>query len=156
VPKRILVLNGPIGVNRVALGLARVRLEGAPASAFQITGVNESGGENYFGENIFSIDQRDRSSFEFVVQRVGETTGPATVKFATSDGSAHSGVDYVAQTGTLNFAPLETEKLLQVPLIALTNRESRVFFLSLSEPSGANLSGQPPIPVMILGKAQPP
>jgi uncharacterized delta-60 repeat protein len=143
-PKRILLYGATCinGVNGVSLGFARVLLEGAPTSAFQIM------------EGAFAIYGNDNPSyFEFVVQRLGETTSPATVKITTSDGTAKAGVDYVAQAGTLNFAPYETEKLVRVPLKGLANRESRVFFVSLSEATGATLSGQPPVPVMIIGKA---
>jgi uncharacterized delta-60 repeat protein len=154
VPKRILLLSFAYGVNDVEVGfggLARVLLEGVAISSFQIMGETTDVG-NRFREDIFAIDGNDSPYFEFVVQRLGETTGPATVKFTTSDGTAKAGVDYVAQAGTLNFASFETEKLVQVPLTGLTNRESRVFFVSLSEATGATLSGQPPVPVMILGK----
>jgi uncharacterized delta-60 repeat protein len=153
VPKRILLLfmNSCFsGVNGVVLPFARVLLEG-PASAFQIVGEMPSGPHWYAG-NAFAIDEAEHG-FEFVVQRLGETTGAATVKFTTADGTARAGVDYIAQAGTLNFAPFETEKYVTVPLTGLQNRESRVFFVSLSDATDAKLFGQPPVPVTIMGKA---
>jgi len=158
-PKRILLLGvGYVnGVNGVSLDFARVLLEGAATSAFQIMAGTSEGTQRFFSEGAFAIYGNDNPSyFEFVVQRVGETTAPATVKITTSDGTAKADVDYVTQAGTLNFAPYETEKLVRVPLIGLANRESRVFFVNLSEATGATLSGQPPVPVMIIGKALPP
>ena len=142
--KRILLLNScPVELNGVGVGLARVLLEG-PSSAFQI-------GTSRFNGASFIVGERERS-FEFTVQRVGETLVPATVKFTTSAGTARAGIDYVAQAGILNFAPFETEKSVTVPLTGLLNHESRVFFVSLSEAIGASLSGQPPVPVIIAGK----
>ena len=47
----------------------------------------------------------------------------------------------------------KTEKLVRIPLLVLANRESRVFFVSLSEATGATLSWQPPVPVLIVGRA---
>jgi hypothetical protein len=52
------------------------------------------------------------------VQRAGDTTGSASVDFATSDGTARAGWDYVAQTGRLTFAPLEVMKTITIGLIA--------------------------------------
>lgn len=123
----------------------RVLLEGA-TSAFQISGWG----------SIDETEHETEHSFELDVQRLGETTGPATVKFTTSDGTAKAGVDYVAQAVTLNFAQFETEKLVRVTLTGLTKREFRVLFVSLSEATGATLIGQPPVPLMISGKALPP
>jgi uncharacterized delta-60 repeat protein len=51
------------------------------------------------------------------VQRLGNTTGSTTVRYATVDGSATGGADYVSQTGTITFAPLEVTKTFTFPVI---------------------------------------
>jgi hypothetical protein len=53
----------------------------------------------------------------FVVQLGPATTAPLTMSYHTQDGTAHAGVDYVAVSGTLTFAPGTTEATLQVPVI---------------------------------------
>ena len=41
-----------------------------------------------------------------VVTLSAASTGPVTVQYTTSDGTAVAGTDYTAQTGTVTFAPL--------------------------------------------------
>ncbi len=48
---------------------------------------------------------------------------PVTVDYATSDGTATEGEDYGAVRDTLTFAPGETEKTVEVPLLADTAAE---------------------------------
>jgi hypothetical protein len=70
------------------------------------------------------------------IVRTGATTNAASVSFTTSDATAKAGVDYVAQTGTLNFAPMEVNKEIAVPLLARAGVDGRFFFnVKLSDPS---------------------
>jgi hypothetical protein len=48
------------------------------------------------------------------VTRTGDTSGPASVDFATSDGTAKQQKDYTLASGTLNFAAGETSKTFTV------------------------------------------
>ncbi|HVE71884.1 MAG TPA: Calx-beta domain-containing protein [Thermoanaerobaculia bacterium] len=50
----------------------------------------------------------------FTVRLSRASTTPVTVAWATADGSAVAGSDYVAASGTLTFAPGETEKSVDV------------------------------------------
>jgi uncharacterized repeat protein (TIGR01451 family) len=52
-----------------------------------------------------------------MVTRIGNTTGAASVAFATSDGTAIAGRDYAPASGTLSFAAGETSKTVTVLLI---------------------------------------
>ena len=74
------------------------------------------------------------------VTRTGGT-GPASVNYATSDGTAKDGLDYAAASGTLNFAQGETSKTVTVPVLSDgLNDGSETFTLNLSNPSaGAQL-----------------
>jgi hypothetical protein len=63
---------------------------------------------------------------------------PITVSYATADGSATAGSDYQASSGTLTFAPDETEKTITV----LVNGDrlgepTETFFVNLSSPTNA-------------------
>ena len=66
---------------------------------------------------------------------------PATVRWATSDGSATAGTDYVAGIGTLTFAPGATSAEIAVGLLDdLVNEETEIFHITLSDPANATLA----------------
>jgi len=54
----------------------------------------------------------------FTVMRSGATGGTTTVAYATSSGTAISGTDFTAASGTLSFAPGETSKTINIAIIA--------------------------------------
>ena len=77
------------------------------------------------------------------VTRSGDTSGSASVNYASSDGTATQHGDYEIAMGTINFAPGDTTKTFQV----LINEDNYVegneqFGLSLSNATGASI-GQP-------------
>ena len=64
-----------------------------------------------------------------------------TVSFATNNGSAVAGSDYVASSGTVTFALGETSKKIVVPTIDDPVAEGdETFFVQLSNPTGATLT----------------
>ena len=67
-------------------------------------------------------------------------TSTVSVRYATSDGTATAGSDYVARSGALRFAPGETAKTVSVPVLddALDD-DGETLFLTLSNPFGAQL-----------------
>jgi len=72
-------------------------------------------------------------------------SGPAcyTVKvdFATANGSAKAGSDYVAKSGTLTFAPGTTQKNIVVDVIDdAVSEPNETFTVVLSNPVAANIS----------------
>merc|ERR1712023_316801 len=68
----------------------------------------------------FSIDDVSQAetigNMVFTVTRTGDSTQTSTVDFTTNDGSAVSGSDYTAQTGTLTFAAGETTQLITIAI----------------------------------------
>jgi hypothetical protein len=71
------------------------------------------------------------------VTRNGDTSGTATVDFATSDGSAQQRTDYMLATGTVTFASGETTKTFSVLIVDdLYVESSDTVNLTLSNPSG--------------------
>ena len=64
-----------------------------------------------------------------------------TVSYATADGTATAGSDYVAQTGNLSFAPGETARTISVTVNGDTRIErDETFLVNLSSPSGATIA----------------
>ena len=75
------------------------------------------------------------------VMRTGGSTGPASVNYATSNGTALAGVDFATTTGTLNWADGDAAaKPISLPLLnnpVITANKS--FSLTLSAPSYGTL-----------------
>jgi hypothetical protein len=98
------------------------------------------------------------SGFVFSVTLSAASAQPVSVGFATADGSAVAGSDYVATSGSLSFAPGQTSLTVSVPVTGDTQVEpDETFSLVLSGPSGATIArgrgfgtilndDQPPLP----------
>jgi hypothetical protein len=88
--------------------------------------VNESGG-----------------SISITVQRTGDTRLPATVQFATSDGTAAAGEDYAATSGLLSFAAGQGSRTFTVTILpdALCDGDETVN-LTLSSPDAGSALGR--------------
>ena len=66
---------------------------------------------------------------------------PVTVNYATADGTARSGADYTAASGTLTFAPGQTTATVNVSIANDTVFErSEAFLLNLSTPVNASIA----------------
>ena len=77
----------------------------------------------------------------FTVTLSAAATGPVTVAYATSNGTATAGSDYAAQSGTLTFAAGETSKVVHVAVSGDTVVEgNETLTLALSAPSGATIA----------------
>lgn len=76
----------------------------------------------------------------FSVRLLAPATNEVSVDFATADGTALAGNDYVSTSGTLVFAPGETSKLVPVTLLPDAPAEpEETFHLFLSNPNNATL-----------------
>jgi uncharacterized protein YcfL len=87
--------------------------------------------------NDFVVDESGKEA-SFVVTLDRPSTGVVSMSYATQDGGALAGSDYVATSGSLNFAPGETAKTVKVTLLNDTLPESsEAFNLVLSALTGA-------------------
>jgi hypothetical protein len=78
----------------------------------------------------------DAGSVTITVTRVNGASGPASVNFATQNGTAVAGTDYTATSGTINFADGEESKTITVPIADDTAIEvDKTFNVVLSDPS---------------------
>ncbi len=76
----------------------------------------------------------------FTISRFGASTGAVSVNYATVNGTAISGSDYQAMSGTLAFAAGETSKTVSVSILGDTTVEAdETFFVDLSNATGATL-----------------
>jgi glucose/arabinose dehydrogenase len=78
------------------------------------------------------------------VVRLGDTSAPATVDYATSDGTASERSDYTTARGTLRFAPGESSKSFDVLITDDGLQEgSETFNVALSNPAAGAALGSP-------------
>jgi serine protease AprX len=89
-----------------------------------------------------SVDEGDsgRTLAVFTVALSRGSSRPVTVHYATHDGSATAGADFVSSAGTLTFAPGERSKTVRVAVIGDTRREPEEgFTLDLTDAQNAQL-----------------
>jgi ribosomal protein L35AE/L33A len=91
----------------------------------------------------YSVDE-DGGSVKITVTREDGSSGPASVTFTTSDGTAIAGTDYIRSSGTLNWADGDdSDKTFNVGIIDnASSEDDKVFNLALSSWIGAS-SGTP-------------
>ena len=85
------------------------------------------------------------------VLRTGSVTSSASVNYATKDGTAQAGSDYVATSGTLNFASGEGSTTFTIPLTddkIIEGNESLSLILS-GPTGGAALADRASVPLAI-------
>lgn len=93
-----------------------------------------------FSSAAYTVPENDREATITVTRTGGDTSGAGSVAYATSNGTATAGQDYVAVSGTLNFAPGETAKTFIVPILNDTEVEGdETVNLTLSNPMGGVL-----------------
>jgi len=77
----------------------------------------------------------------FTVSLSAAATGTVTVNYATADGTAVAGTDYIASSGALSFAPGQITKTVVVTLNGDTTVEpNETFLVNLSGPAGATIA----------------
>jgi len=80
-------------------------------------------------------------NFTFTVSLTGVTEVPVTVNYATSNGTATAGTDYIATTGSLTFAPGDIAKAVTVLVNGdTTNEANETFLVLLSGATGATIA----------------
>jgi hypothetical protein len=82
--------------------------------------------------SIYDAYYTGESTFTFTVGISPLYDDPVTVNFATADGTAIAGADYVATSGTLTFAPGERFKTITVEVLNPTETPGKYFYVQLS------------------------
>lgn len=87
-----------------------------------------------------SEGNRGTKSLSFTIKLSAAYDQSVTVNYATSDGSAIAGEDYVATSGTVTFAPGETSKTIVVQIKGDKKKEADEWFMvNLSDASSDSL-----------------
>ena len=117
--------NGRLTRGPCWYGRAARSVEGSPALSVVDAWVREAPG----------------ASLAFSVMLDQAASGPVTADYATSDGTAEAGADYVAANGTLSFAAGETARTVFVPVLEDGPDEGEeALTLRLSNASGARIA----------------
>ena len=127
------------------MGGANIPLGGAlgrSRAPFTIVDDNHNPGTLSLSLDNYSVSENATNARITVVRTDGKYNS-VTVKYATSDGTAHAGVDYVGTSGSLNFGNNQTNKTFDVPLInnGLVQPADRTLNIRLHTPGGGATLG---------------
>ncbi len=90
------------------------------------------------------------------VTRTGPLDAGSTVDFATTNGTALTGEDYLATSGTLVFAEGQVEQSIVVPILNDGSRESReAFQIRLINPGGGAVLGSSTLTTVLIDDNDP-
>jgi hypothetical protein len=96
-----------------------------------------------FGASSYIVNE-NAGSVTVNVTRIGNTTNPVTINYATSNGTATQPADYSNSAGTLQFAAGETVKTFEVPIIDDATIEGpESINVTLSSTGGGVIEGAP-------------
>ncbi len=108
-----------------------------------VTIVNDDGAATptaSIGDVSASEGNTGTRTFSFTVSLSATASGPVSLSYATANGSATAGSDYVSSSGSLSFAAGELSKTINVTVNGDTTVEpTETFFVNLSNPSGTTL-----------------
>jgi subtilisin family serine protease len=111
---------------------------------------NDTGGALRLSAASYTVSETGGSA-TITVTRKGGTASGVTVDYATADGTATAGSDYMATSGTLLFNVGETSKSFTIPVLddALAEGNETVN-LSLTNPTGGATLGSPKTAVLTI------
>lgn len=106
--------------------------------------------------SIAGASANEGADLNFIVTRSGSTGSAVTVNYATSNGTATSGVNYTASNGTLSFASGVTSQTIIVPTrVDGAYTSNLLMALNLSSPSGASLANAAATGTIVNSDPQP-
>ncbi|HXT21238.1 MAG TPA: Calx-beta domain-containing protein, partial [Thermoanaerobaculia bacterium] len=151
-PVRTLDVPTSLVAGASAAGRWRIQTAGLPPSQYLVSLAAVAGGTmSPLGSQLvtllpglvvddLSLHEGDSGTHtaQVTVRLLPANDVPVTVEFATADGTAISGEDYEAASGTLTFAPGETSKTIEVAVHGDTTEElHETLIVSLADAAGA-------------------
>ncbi len=115
----------------------RARNSVGPGTGSTAAEVFDTPGLSVFGA---TVHENHENAVTFRVQLDATTSNTVTVNYATRDGTAEAGTDYVAVSDTLTFAPGDRTEFVSVEIVQDSHDEDReTFTLVLSSPTNAHI-----------------
>ena len=94
-----------------------------------------------FVKDVFTVNENARTAI-VIIKRSGNTNSAVSVDFATSDGTATAGIDYVAYKGSVTIPAGKTEAKVQIQIKDDLQAEAdETVKLALGNPSGGAVLG---------------
>jgi hypothetical protein len=117
--------------------------ENGNTSEFSAGDITSATGNVQFSVGSIQVIE-DLGVLNVTVLRQGGTTGNLSIDYATADGTATGGQDYLATSGTLTFSGGETSKSFQIPIADDAVPEpDETFTVALSNPPSLEALGAP-------------
>jgi Calx-beta domain len=124
----------------------------APSAAILQIGDNDVAGIVQFAVSDYSVAEADDVATITVARSGGSASGVA-VHYATSDGTAVAGSNYVATSGTLIFNQGDASRTFTIPVLDDGNPGNKTVHLTLTSPQGgATLGAKAEATLWIVGK----
>jgi uncharacterized delta-60 repeat protein len=126
---------------KIVIGGAFTEVDGLPRVGIaRLHGGTNVGGGGFQLSAPAYVTRESAGSVGVTVLRVGGTTGAASVRVATSNGTAVAGTHFVGLTNMLDFSPGETFKTVSVQVLDNAGVSGDVAFtVTLSQAAGAGL-----------------
>lgn len=128
------------------------RIHGAAMTGRVIVDSAQGSSTIQFGASSGNVTEtlNATTKIDLNVTRTGDTSGAASVNYASSDGTASERSDYLTTVGTLRFDPNQTSKIITVFIVDDRFGESaETFNVTLSNPTGGTLGSQATFTVTI-------
>ncbi len=116
-----------------------------------------SPGRIQFDISEYSIPEVERSAY-LTVAWTGNTVAGASVRYATTGGTATAGTDYTPVSGTLTFAPGVFTRTIRIPITkprGLPSEPDKTIEVTLSDPTGGADLGTPAVAVVRITDSGP-
>ncbi len=112
---------------------------------------NDEGGIVKLSSASYSVSENAGSVVVTLLRTGTNLAGNVSVTYATGNGSALSGLDYTATTGTVTFNGGETSKTVRIPILDDTLAEgNETFTFTLSNPTGGATLATPSTAVITI------
>jgi hypothetical protein len=130
-----------LDIRRDPAGTVRPTGSAWDIGAFELGGGGGGGSTLSINDVTVSEGNSGTTSAVLTVTLSPASTSTVTVNYATANGTAAAGSDYVAQSSTLTFTPGQTSKTVGIVVNGDTSVEpNETFFVNLSAPVGATIA----------------
>jgi len=128
--------NGLLYINVHSINFPNGEIRGQFVSALSNSSIQ-------FGASSYTVNE-GAGVVTVTATRIGNTSKPATINYATVEGSAKNISDYIDSSGTIQFAAGESSRQFQIGIVDDAYVEvTKTFTIVLSQPGGGAVQGTP-------------